>query len=316
MIDGSGSLALGTPRSAIPPRLPYLVAACAPSAKFAVYIDPKVGEAFLATSSDCATLGPGSKLSTSWSDLQQHLTELKLQLYPMVGQSKQMGALSMLSALRELGICCAMPPEQFESSPFWDMSRESLTLNLPNLVSLELGHLEHGEVVLSCPKLTEAFFGTTKSFRIKVDDAALERLVLDSCGRVQCVLHSPEEQLQSLRTLLVSGCSEEGQHLIERLPQMRRLQKLKYLNFPAARMPTDFPQGLRKVRLCPIDCRHELPEGLKGLRKLTRISFNSDCRFWDITRPLAEFLPLSGLREVTLSGKVYMSGGKWMQTVF
>ena len=302
MLAGSGPLDKGTPPCTIPPMLPDLLAACAPSAEFSLHVEPNVGGAFLASSSGCTPPWAGPELCTFWSDLQQHLTELKLPLYSTRGRSQHMGMLGTLTALRDLDICCEMPPEEFEAIPLWDMSGEGLTLKLPNLASLQLGYLKHGKVLLSCPKLTEALFEWTDSFCIEVVDAALERLGLDGCKRVQVVFTSPEEQLGSLRTLLVSRCSEDGQHLIENVAQMRQLQKLKYLHFPAACMPTDFPQSLCKVRLGPTDWHHDLPEGLKELRKLTRISFNSGCKLWDITRPLAELLPFDGLREVRLGG--------------
>ncbi len=74
-----------------------------------------------------------------------------------------------------------------------NMSGECLTLKLPNLESLQIRRLEHAHLVISCPKLTEAFFEVTNSFCIKVDNAALGKLVLTDCEGIQLVLHSLED---------------------------------------------------------------------------------------------------------------------------
>ena len=299
MLDGSNSLNKGTPSCAIPPVLPPLLAACAPSAEFLLTVQSNVAEAFLATSTVRSSPGPDPELSTFWSNLQQHLIELRLWLDPGKGQPQQMGALSMLSALEQLDISCASAPMRCGQSSFprlRNMSGECLTLKLPNLISLQLRRLERGHVVVSCRKLTEASFEETNSFCIEVDDAALGKLVLTSCEGTRLVLHSPEDQLKTLEYLSVSGCSEVGHHLIEGVAHMRQLQMLGYHDFPSECMPVKFPQSLRDVRLTPTDWSRDLPEGLKALHELTSLFFDSECNSWDITRPLAELLPLDGLK--------------------
>lgn len=170
-----------------------------------------------------------------------------------------MGALSMLMALRELEVCCMVPPLWSGiGPPFRDMSGERLTLKLPNLVSLRLEYLEEGRIILSCPSLIEARLKKTNPFCIEVHDNVLESLELQDCQGIRCVSPPPKGQLQSLKHLAVSGCSEEGQHLIESLAQMRQLQTLIYEDFPKACMPAEFPPGLCNIQLIPSDWCQDL----------------------------------------------------------
>ena len=117
MLEGSDSLNKGTPNGAIPPVLPPLLAACAPSAEFLLTVQSNVAEAFLATSRGCTSPGPGPELSPFWSNLQQHLTELHLWLDPAEEQPPQMGPLSMLSALEQLDVSCVQDPVRYGQSP-------------------------------------------------------------------------------------------------------------------------------------------------------------------------------------------------------
>ena len=86
---------------------------------------------------------------------------------------------------------------------------------------------------------------------------------------------------------------------------MRRLQSLRYAGFPAACMPSVFPQSLQEVALYPLDWRHDLPLGLKDLQELESFSFNTRCKTWDIVKPLAELLPVDGLRYLALASRMY-----------
>ncbi len=97
---------------------------------------------------------------------------------------------------------------------------------------------------------------------------------------------------------------------------MRQLQVLGYHDFPSTCMPVAFPQSLRNIELTPTDWSRDLPGGLKELHELTKLYFNSKCKSWDITRPVAELLPLDGLRLLTLGHELCMDKGEWIQTTF
>lgn len=280
MLQGSDTLAKRPADRAIPYALPTLLAACDLSAELALSVTPGKGDAFLELSSGCRIPGAGPELSSFWPNVQQHLTELSLQLYPeeaVEGHMQNLEALGTLTALQKLEVWCIVPEEWSEESREWpeeplewsegplairSMSGESLTLKLPHLTLLRLHYLMDGVIYLSCPKLTIARFEETNSFCIEVHEAALERLELDDCRGVQCMIRSPEDQLQSLKHLVVVGCSEEGHCLIESLAHTRQLETLIYKGFPETCMPTEFPEGLRKCEINPIDWERGHARGL------------------------------------------------------
>ena len=186
------------------------------------------------------------------------------------------------------------------------MSRKRLTLRLPQLALLRVCNFGDGELVLSCPKLTEARFIEVKALRVKVEDAVLEILELRECKGVSLALNSAEYQLQGLKMLTVVKCREKGRQVIEDLDKMPHLQTLVYGNFPAACMPRWFPQKLQKISLHPVDWCCDLPRGLKELSKLVEFSFQSNSQSWVFMQPWEELLPMDSLKYVTLGSSRYV----------
>ncbi len=261
------------------------------------------------------------QLSTFWEDLKQHLTELTLAVYHHEGKAQHLQSLGMLTALQKLKFDGRTPPSGAGGSavvgkpPHCSLPGKKLALSLPHLTSLRLSGLKAGAIVLSCPKLAEISLVDTQLLRLKIEDAALESLVLYQCEPVQFALKSPETQLQKLRSLSVRHCSEAGRHLIQDISQMSSLQTLCYGNFAAACMPSSFPQGLQDVSLSPDDWCLNLPEGLEELHELREFRFNTPRRPWEFTVPLASLLPVHSLERVGVAHHRYQrrDESKWKE---
>ncbi len=253
-------------------------------------------------------IGAGPQLSTFWADLTQHLTDLKLGIYCTLDGAHDLGTLSTLTALRELSIAADAPLSMRADMSDDDDNSElrpyiEVALKLPHLAVLGIFGLQKGKVVLSCPKLADISLLSTNSLCIAVKDAALESLEFMQCERAQFAFELPGSQLQNLKDLTALGCSELHRHLIQDVSQMRSLQKLEYVNFPAACMPSSFPQSLREIDLYVQNWSLDLPKGLKDLHALRFFSFQSSCRPWRFTKPLAELLPMNSLETVQVGEK-------------
>lgn len=81
---------------------------------------------------------------------------------------------------------------------------------------------------------------------------------------------------------------------------MRSLQNLNYSDFPERCMPSSFLQSLQKIDLRPYDWSQGLPIGLQNLCNLEKLCFDSRCKDWQITRSLADFLPVHSLEQLEL----------------
>ena len=247
---------------------------------------------------------------TFWADLQQHLTVLTVATFGNQGRVQHLEALSTLTALQRLSLRGTNLPLEAVVSPWADrvycsLSQKRLTLKLPHLVSLQFWGFKAGALLLSCPKLADISVAHSELLRVKVENAALESLTLYECKPVQFALKSPETQLQKLKTLSVKHFSEVGRHLIQGVSQMGSLRKLSYCGFPAACLPSSFPQSLWEVTLCPDDWCLDLPEGLKELPELRNFRFDSEWRPWEITVPLARLLPVESLTCVQVGNQGY-----------
>ena len=187
-------------------------------------------------------VAPGLSSFAIGADLSVHLTKLTLGM-PLGNTKAQLEAIGKLKALQDLRVswargcatCSALRGNVFEERIAW---------HLPQLLALSAFDLRNGELVLSCPKLSEARFQDCNSVHVKLEDAVLGDLVLKSCTGFQLAVSSPKDQFRRLTGLTVSGCSELGRHIIEDVGQMGCLESLIYRNFPAARMPRSFPQSL------------------------------------------------------------------------
>ncbi len=267
------------------------------------------GDKFLATATDSIGPGVGLELSSFWADLKHHLTILTLTIYLGEGKVQYLRTLGMFTALRELCIGCheyAIGASYDSYSPYHDLLGEELALKLPHLVSLRFQAFRRVKLVLSCPKLTDARFVRSDSMHIAFENASLPTLVLKHCQKVTVATSSPKEQLQNMERLEVNDCSEEGSFIMEEIGfMMKHLKSLVYTEFPAVHMPNKFPQNLWKVVLCPLDWRSDLPEGLKDLRKLEIFYFNTRCESWKMMMPLAELLPMVGLKSLALATHAY-----------
>ena len=186
-----------------------------------------------------------------------------------------------------------------------DMSGARVALKLPHLMALGVDTIMHGEIILSCPKLADAGFRRCASLHIVVEDASLTKLVLKDSREVQFAMSAPEKQLQELDYLMVSGCSEVGRHLIEDVGQMQNLQKLIYIDFPAAYMPESFPQSLFAVILYPSEWMFDPPRGLKELHRLEPPTFSTRGKSWDIPRSVAGLLCINSLQHMMLGIESY-----------
>ena len=275
--------------------------------------DPGHGEYFLAAGAHflafpSATIPAGAapELSSFWANVKQHLTVLSLEVTSGEGTTKDIRTLGMLTALRWLRVGGSF--SHYDES-YVDMSGEVLDLKLPHLVFLRLAFVRHGKLVLSCPKLKKAWFDETKQLDIRIEDAILKYLLLDYCDEVDLAISSPRIQLRNLMVLRVWQCSEVGRRLIENLKHMARLADMVYEDFPAACMPASFQQSLEHIQLHPLDWRHDLPEGLKELSRPTSFRFRGKRKFWKMTRPLAEFLPVDRLKSLYLGDQKYVRQG-------
>ena len=266
------------------------------------------GEEFLAMSSESIAPGASPEHISFWTSLKHHLTSLRLVVCAGKARAEHFGALGMLTALQELSIGSAFPPSSYEAedkNPRRDLLGQKLALKLPHLTSLEFQCFKHVELILSCPKLATVEFLENRSMHIILEDAFLQSLGLVKCKKVMFAMHAPENQLQHLDTLCVRDCSEEGGYMIESVGLMKNLRALHYTDFPAACMPSAFPQKLEEVALYPLGWCDDLPEGLRGLQKLKSFHFNTTCTSWKVSRPLAELLPMASLRCLTLASYTY-----------
>ena len=215
------------------------------------------GDMFLAMASECSATDP--KLSSFSVDLGQHLTELNLRLQSETGYVHHLNALGLLTALQKLELGCFNRNEWYRED--CDLAGEKAVWKLPHLVSLCMYELWQFRVVLSCPKMTKADFDRMEHLHVEAKHAALRTLILDYCNDLRYTLHSPEDQLQNLTSLVVLGCSEDGRHLIEDVSCMKQIQELEYKRFPAACMPAKFPQSLQDLILMPLSWARNLPGG-------------------------------------------------------
>ena len=100
------------------------------------------GEKFLADPASTIASGACLRLSSFWANLQQHLTNLKLELQPGKGNT-QLESLGSLTALKSLMI---MPEGPYRPGPpRYDMSEAKLVLEMPNLEFLFVCSLSNGE---------------------------------------------------------------------------------------------------------------------------------------------------------------------------
>ena len=262
------------------------------------------GEKFLATPSCSIRPGAAPQLSSFWAKLQQHLTDLMIELRPGKG-SMQLESLGSLTALKSLMI---MPEGPYRPGPpRYDMSGGKLVLKLPNLCFLFVCGLSNGELVLSAPRVEGAWFSNSKSFQVSMIELQdLDFLLLKDCKDIQVAGAALEEQLPKFRSLIVSGSSEVGRHLIEDLGKMQRLKILSYSGFPAACLPRSFPQSLEDINLSPSNWYRNLPKGLKQCTKLKRLDFCTNRASLYFTKPWTELVPTESLEEVTLGQTKYV----------
>ena len=139
---------------------------------------------------------------------------------------------------------------------------------------------------------------------LKDDD--LEFLMLQDCKHVRVEGITFENNLLSLRSLIVSGCRLSGRHILQDVDHMTHLERLVYTDFPAACMPQSFPKSLQSITLFPLDRDYDVPRGLKALTNLTELTFGSGRMSWDPDVPLAELLPMDSLQTLTLGTSRYV----------
>ena len=259
-------------------------------------------------------LGATPQLSSFWANLQQHLTELLIQLRPGKG-NLQLESLSRLKALQSLQI---RPEGRYRPGPLrYDMSGGKLVLEMPKLAFLFVCGLSNGELVLSAPKVEQAWFGNNKSFQVSMMELHdLDFLFLKQCKEIQVAGAALEKQLPKLRSLMVSGCSEVGRLLIEDLGKMQRLEMVSYSDFPVSSMPASFPQSLEDIHLNPSRWYCDLPKGLKQCTKLKRLDFCTNRASLYFTKPWTELVPTDSLEKVTLGQSKYVRESKAGKAVF
>ena len=257
--------------------------------------------------SDSIALGVGLELSSFWANLKHRLTRLFIVIYLGNGKAQHLRTLGTFTALRELTLMSAQqPPKDFaEYSNYHDLLGEELALKLPHLVSLRFQAFRQVKLVLSCPKLADARFNGVDSMHVAFEDASLHSLVLKRCLGITIAMSSPKEQLQNLERLEVLSCSEEGSSLIERIGMMKHLKTLLYTDVPTACMPSRFPHNLQRVSISSTDWCSDLPEGLRHLKELEEVYFNSKCESWEVMMPLTELLPINSLKYLALASHVY-----------
>ena len=250
----------------------------------------------------------GPEAASFWVDVRQRLTKLTITTSDGTDDARDLVSISLLTALQELVICDSRKP--YFSQGSWrnlhrDLSGETVALKLPNLVSLRLYGLAEGTFVLSCPKLAEAHLVNTNALCMKVQSSASGSLMLADCSALQVEVDPCEDQLQNLKKVYVTKCTEVGRHLLKDMHHMKHLEQLEFGDFPAACMPESFPQSLRELYLYPTDWQQVLPGGLKELFALEVFCFKPACMTWTITRPLAEFFPIKEYKYVALGSHVF-----------
>ncbi len=238
--------------------------------------------------------GASSKLDSFQANLTQHLTDLELKVDLGVNGAQDLESLAMLTALQRLEVQPYKSTSSPRGCPHYEMAWKSVALRLPNLVSLELSGIAEGAFILSCPKLEILRVDNSWLLHIKVEKAALDVLEVRELEDVRIDL--PVEQLQRLRSLYYGGPNMVDTHLIEDMRQMTALQELEFEDCLAEYFPSSYPQSLQKISIQPWQWCQDLPRGLKDLRNLEDFSFMCTCKTWDITKPLAELLPVHGLK--------------------
>ncbi|KAL2052819.1 hypothetical protein ABVK25_007060 [Lepraria finkii] len=224
------------------------------------------GEKFLAVPSSTIAAGACPQLSSFWANLQQHLTELMIEVQPGKG-NKQLESLGSLTALKLLMI---LPEGPYRPGPpRYDMSGAKLVLNLPKLEFLFVCSLSNGELILSAPRVEQVWFINNNSFQVSMIELHdLDLLMLKDCKQIQVAGDALEKQFPKFRSLIVSGSSEVGRLVIEDLGKMQQLERESYSDFPASRMPASFLQSLEDIHLDPSRWYRDLPAGLKQCTKL------------------------------------------------
>ncbi len=208
----------------------------------------------------------GPKAASFWVDVKQQLTKLIIATNHGTDDAQNLETISMLTALQKLVICDRRKPywsQSYLQNLLRDLSGKTVALDLPNLVSFRLSDLQEGTFVLSCHNLAKACCANTESLCIKIKSAALSSLMLSDCSSLQVELDTCKDQLQNLKTVYVTKCSEVGRQLLEDIHHMKRLERLEFGNFPRVCMPESFPQSLRELYLYPLDWHQDL---LKVLR--------------------------------------------------
>ncbi len=260
----------------------------------------------LLISSGAIIIGEGIEHASFATSLNQHLTELDLHMYPWDGATQILGSLGMLTALQKLKLDCESCQVGWSTTSLrLDLLGKSLPLKFLHLISLQIDRLEHGELALSCPKLAEAEFAWTSNLCIRVEDAALTRLTLYQCNKIEFAMTTPMNHLQGLKSLSVTGCNGIDRHLIEDIGHMDQLQCLSYMRLPALRIPTNFPKTLREISLSLVDWVCDLPRGLRELHELKVLRIRTNCIPLELTQPWPEQLPMDNLDYLWLDSKVY-----------
>ncbi len=259
---------------------------------------------------------PGAcpQLSSSWANLQQHLTYLMIRLRP----GKDNGQLESLGMLRALKSLIIMPEGPYRAGPpCYDMSGGKLVLEMTNLLFLTVSSLSNGELVLSGPRVEQAWFINNKSFQVSMIELHdLDMLMLKDCKQIQVAGDALEKQFPKFRSLIVSGSSEVGRLVIEDLGKMQQLERVSYSDFPASRMPASFPQSLEDIHLDPSRWYRDLPAGLKQCTKLKTLDFCTDRVSVYFTKPWTEFVPTDSLERVSLGQSEYVRESNAGKAIF
>ena len=251
-----------------------------------------------------ADRGSGSYWATYEANLIHHLTKLRLIVDIGPNKEQDLETLSIFTALRTLKITSHYKLATCRH-PCHDLSEQRVALRLPNLVELELSYLQDGELILSCPKLADIHVEETKSLDITIESSALVWLSLTNSDDLS--FNAPADQLQELQDLSVRGCWEVWPNeLLEDVCHMRSLQHLEYLDISTECIPSSFPQSLQTVAFRSYDWKQDLPTGLHDLPSLKTFRFDSECKTWEITRPLADLLPVLNLERLVLGSQSFL----------
>ncbi|CAL5226012.1 g8818 [Coccomyxa viridis] len=272
------------------------------------------GEKFLAVPSSTIAEGACPQLSSFWANLQQHLTELMIEVQPGKG-NKQLESLGSLTALKLLMI---LPEGPYRPGPpRYDMSGAKLVLNLPNLVFLFVCSLSNGELVLSGPRVEHAWFMNNKSFKVSMMELHdLDCLIMKDCKEIQVAGDALEKQFPKFKSLIVSRSSEVGRLVLEDIGKMQRLVRVSYSDFRASRMPASFPQSLEDIHLNPSGWFRDLPAGLKQCTKLKTLDFCTNRESVYFTKPWTELVPTDSLEKVSLGQTEYVRESDAGKAVF